>query len=192
MQKPSPARIIGTVCLIVLAAGVALAAGERRARKPADDKAVKIAQGRYLARIMSCGDCHTPGTFYGDPDTSRAMSGSEMGWRGPWGVRYAANLTPELDTGIGYWTAAELAKALRTGIRPDGTKIGAPMPIQNIMQITEDDAEALAVFFMSLKPVKHQVPAALPPGVEPKGPVLDFPPPSAWDAPHAAAETDKK
>ncbi|HEY6196089.1 MAG TPA: cytochrome c [Candidatus Eisenbacteria bacterium] len=172
--------------LLVLAAvvwGAVLAAAETPVPKPDPAAAAKRAQGRYLVQIMGCGDCHTPGSFYGAPDPERALSGSEMGWRGPWGVRYAANITPDLDTGIGYWTAAELAKTLRTGVRPDGTQIGAPMPIQNIMQMTQADAEAVAAYLMSLKPIRHQVPAALPPGVAPTGPVLDFPPPSAWDAP---------
>jgi mono/diheme cytochrome c family protein len=186
------------LCVAALVAGVALASDSTGGGKGAAGAAgadAKIARGRYLAQIMSCGDCHTPGTFYGDPDSSRALSGSEMGWRGPWGVRYAANLTPDLDTGIGYWTAAEIAKTLRTGIRPDGTTIGAPMPTQNIMRLTQEDAEALAAYLMSLKPVQHQVPAALKPGEEPKGPVLDFPLPSEWDAPRpspAASPGEKK
>ncbi|MEQ1831608.1 MAG: cytochrome c [Candidatus Eisenbacteria bacterium] len=154
----------------------------------------RIARGRYLAQIMSCGDCHTPGTFYGAPDTARAYAGSEMGWKGPWGVKYAANLTPDLDTGIGYWTAAEFAKTLRTGVRPDGSVLGPPMPMDNIRQLSDDDAQALAAFFMNLKPVSHAVPKAVKPGVEAKGPVLEFPAPPAWDAPRAPAvpAPDKK
>ncbi len=187
-------RFAAPLVFAALIAGVALAAAQTVAKTPAPPSAEKLAQGRYLAQIMSCGDCHTPGTFYGAPDSERALSGSEMGWRGPWGVRYAANLTPDLDTGIGYWTASELVKTLRTGIRPDGTQIGAPMPMQSIMQLTQEDAEALAAFLMSLKPIAHQVPAAVKPGGEVKGPVLDFPPPSAWDAPKAAsaAKGEKK
>ena len=176
-------RVTPFLVLGAFAWGVALAAAQTAAQKPAADPAAKLAHGRYLVQIMGCGDCHTPGSFYGAHDAGRALSGSEMGWRGPWGVRYAANLTPDLDTGLGYWSASELAKTLRTGVRPDGTKIGAPMPIENIMQMTQADAEAVAAYLQSLKPVKHAVPAALLPGVEPKGPVLEFPPPAAWDAP---------
>ncbi len=167
-----------------LVAGVALAAAQGGSVKA--DPAL-IARGRYLAQIMSCGDCHTPGTFYGEPDSARAFSGSEMGWKGPWGVRYAANLTPDLETGIGYWTAAELAQTLRTGKRPDGSEIGPPMPMANIMQLSSEDAAAIARFLTSLKPVHHEVPPALKPGGAAKGPVLEFPAPSAWDAPRPPA-----
>ena len=183
MPMSSSGRVVGVLCGAAVLAGVALAAAQSADKQPAPASAENIAHGRYLAQIMSCGNCHTPGTFHGAPDAERAYSGSEMGWRGPWGVRYAANLTPDLDTGIGYWTAAELARTLRTGIRPDGSAIGAPMPVQNFAQMTPDDAEALAAFFMSLKPITHQVPTAVKPGSEVKGPVLNFPPPSAWDAP---------
>src|ERR1043166_9915519 len=84
--------------LLVLAAvvwGAVLAAAETPVPKPDPAAAAKRAQGRYLVQIMGCGDCHTPGWFYGAPDPERALSGSEMGWRGPWGVRYAANITPD-------------------------------------------------------------------------------------------------
>ena len=57
------------------------------------------------------------------------------------------------------------------------------MPMANIMQLTPDDADAIAAFLLSLRPVRHVVPAALKPGVEAKGPVLEFPTPSAWDTP---------
>jgi mono/diheme cytochrome c family protein len=145
--------------------------------------AERLARGKYLVTVMGCTDCHTPGTFYGDPDMSRFLSGSEMGWAGPWGIVYAANLTPDLETGLGSWTADEIAKAIRTGNRPDGRQLAAIMPWLNFSNLTSEDALAMAHYLLSLKPVKHEVPKPLPPGVEAKGPVHTFPPPSAWDAP---------
>lgn len=180
----SARRLFTVVVFVSLVCGVVLAFAQAGGAKA--DPAL-IAKGRYLVQVVGCGDCHTPGTFYGAPDEARAFSGSEMGWKGPWGVKYAANLTPDLDTGIGYWTAAELARTLRTGVRPDGSAIGPPMPVEAYKNLSEEDALAMASFFMSLKPVTHPVPKALKPGVEAKGPVLEFPPPSAWDAPKAPA-----
>jgi len=54
-----------------------------------------VVRGRYLVTLMSCNDCHTPGYFYGAPDTTRRLSGSDIGWIGPWGVVHARNLTPD-------------------------------------------------------------------------------------------------
>jgi hypothetical protein len=39
------------------------------------------------------------------------------------------NITPDRETGIGKWTEGQIIAALRYGTRPDGTIIGAPMPI---------------------------------------------------------------
>jgi mono/diheme cytochrome c family protein len=182
--------LVLTFVTATLVGGVALAATQTVAKKkPATPAAVaaRVERGHHLVQVMGCGDCHTPGTFYGSPDMSRLLAGSEMGWKGPWGVHYAANLTPDEDTGIGYWTAAEIAKVLRTGIRPDGTAIGAPMPIDNYKRLTQADAEAIGAFLLSLKPVKHKVPAALKPGDTISGSIAEFPPPSQWDAPRDPA-----
>src|SRR5439155_6351770 len=61
----------------------------------------RIALGKRLAWAAGCNDCHTPGALYGAPDTTRLLSGSELGWAGPWGVSYARNITPDTETGIG-------------------------------------------------------------------------------------------
>ena len=38
-----------------------------------------FSRGEYLARIMDCGGCHTPGVFTGKPDHGRKLAGSEIG-----------------------------------------------------------------------------------------------------------------
>ena len=149
-------------------------------------------RGKYLVTIMACTECHTPGTFYGAPDFERFLSGSELGWAGPWGVAYASNLTPDAETGIGKWKPMEIAKAIRSGNRPDGRQLAPAMPWLNYSNLSEADAMAIAVYLKTLKPVKHAVPKPLPPGAEAKGPVLAFPPPSAWDAPREAAAEPRK
>lgn len=91
-----------------------------------------------LAIITGCNDCHTPGSLYGSPDLDRRYSGSELGWTDPWGTSYARNLTPDTETGIGSWSEDDIAKAMRTGQRADGSPL--------------------------LPPVKHPMPATVPPG----------------------------
>ncbi len=144
------------------------------------------ARGRYLVTLMACNDCHTPGAFYGASDPDRFLAGSEMGWVGPWGVVYAANLTPDVATGLGKWTSEQIAMAIRAGNRPDGRQLASAMPWLNYSALTDTDALAIAVYLKTLKAVTHVVPKPLEPGVEVKGPALAFPPPSAWDAPRSA------
>jgi hypothetical protein len=184
---------------IVLAAStLAPAPGDARAAAGATGKAASgradtagVARGRYLVTIMACNDCHTPGTFYGGPDPERFLAGSEMGWAGPWGVVYAANLTPDPETGLGKWSAEAIARAIRTGNRPDGRQLAAAMPWLDYSNLTDADALAIARYLGTLQPVKHAVPRPLAPGADAKGPLLAFPPPSAWDAPRGAAAGEK-
>jgi mono/diheme cytochrome c family protein len=155
--------------------------------------AEKIARGKQISWAAGCNDCHTPGTFYGVPDTTRLLSGSELGWEGPWGVTYPRNLTPDPETGIASWTEHDIVTAFRTGQRPDKSPLLPPMPWPAYAHMSDDDAYALAAYIKSLPPVRHQAPARLAPG-KGAGPRLVFPPPPAWDGrhlppPEAAATT---
>lgn len=140
-----------------------------------------VTRGHYLVEAMPCVDCHTPGTLYGAPDTTRMYSGSELGWVGPWGVVCAPNLTPD-STGLGAWTEDEIAHVLRTGNRPDGRQLAPIMPWMSFTNLTDEDAHAIAAYLKSLKPVHHKVPAPVPPGKKATGALVVFPPPPAWDA----------
>lgn len=53
-----------------------------------------IQRGRYLVRITGCNDCHTPGYPESSGKTAEKLwlTGSPLGWRGPWGTTYASNL----------------------------------------------------------------------------------------------------
>ena len=183
-------RMLGATFLAVgfVAAGLSLGAGTKQGATKAEPAAAKglVERGRYLAITMGCNDCHTPGFLFGGPDFKREMSGSDVGWRGPWGTTFARNLTPDHETGLGSWTADEIANALRSGVRKDGTVLLPPMPWQNTSQLNEPDMRALVAYLRSLPAVKHAVPKPQPPGGEYAGPVIAFPAPGPWDAPVAA------
>jgi mono/diheme cytochrome c family protein len=143
-----------------------------------------VVRGRYLVTIMSCNDCHTPGYLYGAPDTLRRLSGSELGWTGPWGVVHARNLTPDTATGIGKWSKEEIVKALRSGNTPDGSQLAPIMPWENYASILdENDAMAIASYLKSLPPVTHKNLDRIKPGGKLVGANIQFPPPPAWDVP---------
>jgi mono/diheme cytochrome c family protein len=152
--------------------------------------AEKIARGKEISYSSGCQDCHTPGTFYGTTDTTRMLSGSELGWEGPWGVTYPRNLTPDMETGIGSWSEEDIITAFRTGHRPDQTQIMPPMPWPQYAHMNDEDAHALAAFIKSLPPIHHKAPDKIPPGVKVTGPRLTFPPPPAWDAQNLPAPPD--
>jgi mono/diheme cytochrome c family protein len=88
---------------------------------------------------------------------------------GPIGHVVGPNITSDAETGIGRWTEAQIVTALRDGKRPDGTIIGPPMPIRAYRQLSDRDAEAVAAYLLSLKPIRHAVARTsykmpLPPG----------------------------
>ena len=175
------------IALVVLAVGlvaVTVFAQPQRSAPPAPDV---LARGKYLTTIAGCQDCHTPGFFYGAPDMTRQLSGSELGWQGPWGTTYPANLTPDRDTGLGAWTDEQIITAFRKGVRPDGSPVRPPMPWPNFAAFTDEDARAIVAYLRSIPAVKHAEPAALPPGKVAKSGVLVVPPPPAWDAPKQTA-----
>jgi cytochrome c553 len=85
-------------------------------------------------------------------------SAGSTAFHGSWGITYAANLTPDPETGIAKeYTEALFISALRTGRTPDGGSILPPMPWKNYAKMTDDDLRALWAYLQSLKPVKNNV-----------------------------------
>lgn len=157
------------------------------ADKPADTQ--QLARGAYLVRAMGCADCHTPlkdGPKGPEPDTGRGLSGHPQGpalqapsntsgpwiWGGsgsntafwgPWGVSYAANLTPDA-TGLGPWTVEQFVQAMRTGKHAGtGRPIAPPMPWQAFGQLNDQDLRAVFAHLKAQPPVSNAVPAYQPP-----------------------------
>ena len=151
-----------------------------------------VARGEYLAMFGGCHDCHSPKTLTPTGptlDTSRLLSGHRAEWKlppfpsqvlgrdgwgavanheltawaGPWGVSFAANLTPD-RTGIGGWTEQQFIQTMRTGKHLGvGRQILPPMPWQQIGQLTDADLKAIFEYLKSLKPIDNLVPQPLPP-----------------------------
>jgi mono/diheme cytochrome c family protein len=172
--------------LFTLAASLVLISCVKKEAIPppaAVSDADQVGRGKYLVTILGCNDCHTPGYFYGAPDTARTLAGSELGWKGPWGVTYPRNLTPEPQTGIGAWSDSDIVTAIRTGKRPDGRILLPPMPWPDLAALSDDDATAIAKYLKTLPPVPHNVPDIVPPGSPVKGSYFTLPAPSAWDKP---------
>jgi mono/diheme cytochrome c family protein len=178
-------RVAALLLLCVAVVGTAFAA--TNAAKSGKSRAERIKLGERLTYVGGCNDCHTPGTFYGNPDAKRRISGSELGWEGPWGVTYPRNLTPDKETGIGNWTEDDIVRAIRTGQRPDKSPLLPPMPWPMYAYMTDEEAYAVAAYLKSIPPVKHKVPDRQPAHGAATGPRLTFPPPPAWDMQHAAA-----
>lgn len=120
----------------------------------------QIARGEYLATIMDCGGCHTPGALRGQPDGARNLAGSDVGFQIPGlGIFYPPNLTSDPATGLGGWSEADIVKAVRNGARPDGRQLVPIMPYPHYARLTDADAQALAAYLKQVKPIANRTPA---------------------------------
>src|SRR6476659_8134987 len=142
-------RIIARLSFLTLAAALGIASSQAHAGD--------AARGKYLVTVMSCNDCHTPGYFFGKPDMTRFLGGSDVGFEIPsLGVFHGPNLTPDKDTGLGGWTDAQIATALTTGKRPDGRELAPIMPYRAFANLTKVDVDAIVAFLRTLTPVKNK------------------------------------
>ncbi|AWK87402.1 c-type cytochrome [Azospirillum thermophilum] len=116
-----------------------------------------VERGRALVNgIAACGNCHTPQ----GPDGP--LPGMELAGGTPFVEQaftaYGSNITPEPETGIGRWSDAQLVRAIRDGVRQDGSLIGPPMPFEFYKGISDSDAAAIVAYLRSVRPVKNLVP----------------------------------
>lgn len=125
----------------------------------------QLARGRYLVGLLGCGSCHTDGSLVGAPNPDRLLAGSSTGiaYTSPFvddnpGVVYPANLTPDMETGLGLWTMERLVTMIRVGTTEHSASSLPVMPWPAYANITYDDALSIAAYLKSLPPVNHQVP----------------------------------
>jgi mono/diheme cytochrome c family protein len=148
----------GICVALAVAAAIAFASSGANA-------ASQVARGKYLVTFGGCNDCHTPGYFLGKPDEKRYLGGSDVGFEIPGlGVFLGRNITPDKETGIGSWTKKQIVTALQTGVRPDGRILAPIMPWHAFAHLNKSDANAIADYLKTLKPVSHKVPGPFGPG----------------------------
>lgn len=165
---------------------LSLAAALSAAPTHAAETSAAVARGAYLVKGMGCADCHTPlkmGPQGPEPDLPRGLSGHPQGlslpaapapqgpWAwggagsntafwGPWGVSYAANLTPDTATGLGRWDSDQFVRAMKTGRHLGaGRPIAPPMPWQAFGQLDERDLRAIFAYLRTQPAVSNAVPA---------------------------------
>jgi mono/diheme cytochrome c family protein len=152
-------HLAGSTAALALACvtGAALAAG--------DD--ATLARGRYMVRISGCNDCHTPGypESGGNVPEARWLTGSPVGFKGPWGVTYPSNLRLQVAS----MDEAAWMQHAREPRRP-------PMPWFSLREMHDDDLRAMYRFIRSLGPAGDPAPAYAPPGAEVRTPWVLFVP----------------
>lgn len=119
---------------------------EQRAAPDADIPA-QVVQGAYLARAGNCVACHT------------ALNGKQYAGGNaistPFGTMYGPNLTPDMATGLGTWSADDFWRAMHNGKSKDGRFLYPAFPYPNYTKVTRADADALYAYLRTVPPVRQ-------------------------------------
>ncbi len=117
------------------------------------EEGAMVARGEYLFKVASCAFCH-------NPDGS---GGLKVSWR-PFGTLWTRNITPDRETGIGGWSGAAIARAIRSGITPDGRTLHwQGMIWDHASNWDEEDIRSIVAYLRRIPPVHHAIPSDRPP-----------------------------
>src|SRR4029077_2545878 len=95
-------------------------------------------QGMSVSAAAAACGCHTA------PKGAANAGGRK--YDGPFGTVYSSNITPDIKTGIGGWTAEQIITAIRLGRRPNGERIVPVHPFTSFNGMTEADLKSLVAF----------------------------------------------
>ncbi len=93
-----------------------------------------LQRGEYVARAAGCLSCHT------EPGGKAFAGGGAL--TTPFGTLYAPNITPD-KTGVAGWEEQDFERAVRVGVRKDGTLLYPGMPYTSYAHMSRDDMYAL-------------------------------------------------
>jgi mono/diheme cytochrome c family protein len=163
MQRKSIIAWAATLLVAGVAGGIAI--DGVRAQSKAD--AASVARGRYLVKTSGCNDCHTPGYLESGGATADGewLTGAALGFQGPWGTTYPANLRLYVQT----LSEEGWVQRARQPARP-------PMPWFNLAAMTDEDLRAVYRYVRSLGPKGEPAPQFAAPGQPVNTPVIVFVP----------------
>ena len=178
----------GLLCAVAIAGCGQPASVPTPASAPAAAPAEsQVDHGKKLVIGGGCHDCHTPKTMTPkgpDFDMTRMLSGHQeragvpqpykpakgtpwvmafnedlTAWSGPWGASYAANLTPDQNTGLGIWTEDMFIRAIREGKHMGTSRpILPPMPWPAFRNYNDADLKAIFAYLKTLPAISNHVP----------------------------------
>jgi hypothetical protein len=127
--------------------------------------------GQYLTVIGGCNDCHTPSweATNGKTPPAEQLTGSSVGFRGPWGTSYPANLRNLAQR----FSEDRWVQILTTAAGGHGRP---PMPWMNTAAMTQHDLRVMYRYIHALGPRGVNPPRGLPADSTPHTPYINFVP----------------
>ena len=127
----------------------------------------RLARGKYLVEgPMACFHCHTEHDL-STPELPIIEAKRGAGWVMPIPELNnipSRNITPDVETGIGAWSDDEIARAIREGVRRDGSALFPVMPYLNYASLDDDDVRSIVVYLRTIPAVRNTVPTRSLPG----------------------------
>ena len=129
---------------------------------PSPSKSDTVNRGKYLVTVAGCKDCHTP-YVKNKLDEKMAFAGGRE-FKLPSGTLLGANITPDMETGIGSWTEEKFVKRFKTydlaTYSPpvlDKEDLMTVMPWTMYAGMDTTDLKAIYAYLKTLAPVKNSV-----------------------------------
>lgn len=129
--------------LVLVGAGAATGAAAQQTFPEGD-----VQRGAYLARMSGCIACHTDTKGGGAPLTGGAPIET------PFGAFLPPNITQHPEDGIGGWTVADFARALRQGESPEGEPYYPSFPYRFYTGFSDRDVADLWAAFQTVPPAE--------------------------------------
>jgi mono/diheme cytochrome c family protein len=117
-----------------------------------------VQRGKYLVEgVLACGNCHTPRAADTSVIPGRELSGGRTYDLPPFTVT-PGNLTSDRETGLGAWSAADVKRLLKEGVRPNGVPVAPMMPVNFTKALTPADLDSVVAYLQSIPPIKNPTP----------------------------------
>lgn len=115
----------------------------------ARNQASGAARGNYLVKGAGhCAECHTPRNALGGWKYSLWLAGSGSG------SNPVPGIAPARGRGLKGWSGVDISVALKTGMLPDGDRVGSVMARvvdQHLYVLTDADAAAMAAYLLKAR-----------------------------------------
>jgi mono/diheme cytochrome c family protein len=120
-----------------------------------------VTNGRYLATIGHCMECHSAWSrgvsdfkaglgLGGRPFGPNLVGGLDPAWQGS----VAPNITSDPIAGIGQLSDEQIMRAIRQGIASDGHKMKPPMAVTFYAGLTDGDVHGIVAYLRTVPPLK--------------------------------------
>ncbi len=113
-----------------------------------------IEHGEQVFNIGGCVSCHASKPSKEHANTIRLAGGKRF--KTEFGVFIAPNISPDKETGIGNWTTADFANAMKHGVSPDNEHYYPAFPYTSYARMTLQDVVDLKAYIDTLPAITQQ------------------------------------